>query len=178
MKALPSTSWSLLVALALSASLVGCDGRPHSKVAGYSWSSLYRQDIRTIAVPIFRNVDYSRGDEFALTRAIVQQIETKTPYKVVSRERADSLLEGEIVSVTLGGISRDSLSALPMEQLYTVTVNFTWKDLRTGQVLVERKGFQHAVSMFPTLGESRETGQQLNAEALATAIVQELQGDW
>jgi len=178
MRVVRRTISPLLVALGLAACLTGCDGRSYSKIGGYSWSSLYRQDIRTVAVPIFRNIDYSRGDEFALTRAIVQQLETRTPYKVVSRDRADSLLEGEIVSVTLGGVSRDALSALPQEQLYIVTVNFTWKDLRTGQVLVERKGFQQAVSMFPTLGESRETGQQLNAEALATAIVQELQGDW
>jgi hypothetical protein len=178
MRAFRHTSPWLQIALVLVTFLVGCDGRSSSKVGGYSWSSLYRQDIRTVAVPIFRNVDFSRGDEFALTRAIVQQVENRTPYKVVARERADSILEGEIVSVTLGGVSRDALSALPQEQLYIVTVNFTWKDLRNGQILVERKGFQQAVSMFPTLGESRETGQQLNAEALATAIVQELQGDW
>lgn len=167
-----------LLPLLLLSGLPGCDGRSYSRVGGYSWSSLYRQDVRTVAVPIFRNIDYSRGDEFALTRAIVQQVESRTPYKVVERERADTILEGEIVSVTLGSVSRDSLSSLPQEQLYIVTVNFTWKDLRTGQVLVERKGFQQAVSLFPTLGESRDTGQQLNAEALAIAIVQELQGDW
>lgn len=167
-----------LVPLAALAGLLGCDGRSYNRVGGYSWSSLYRQDVRTVAVPIFRNIDYSRGDEFALTRALVQQLESRTPYKVVERERADTILEGEIVSVTLGGVSRDSLSSLPQEQLYIVTVNFTWKDLRSGQVLVERRGFQQAVSMFPTLGESRDTGRQLNADALAVAIVQELQGDW
>lgn len=178
MRRLARLNGASLILLGILAGLAGCDGRSTGRLGGYSWSSLYRQDVRTVAVPIFRNIDYSRGDEFALTRALVQQLESRTPYKVVERERADTILEGEIVSVTLGGVSRDSLSSLPQEQLYIVTVNFTWKDLRTGQVLVERRGFQQAVSVFPTLGEGRDVGQQLNAEALAVAIVQELQGDW
>ena len=37
----------------------------------YQWHSLYRQDIRTVAVPIFRNKSYTRGIEFQLTKAVI-----------------------------------------------------------------------------------------------------------
>jgi len=145
---------------------------------GYHWSSIYRQDVRTVAVPIFSSRDYQRGVEFNLTKALINQIEAKTPYKVVSREHADTILEGEIVSVNVNTLSEDRFSAIPQEQLLDITVNFTWKDLRTGRILVSRRGWEQAASYYPTLGEGRATGTQSAAERLALAIVQELQADW
>ena len=146
--------------------------------SGYQWGSLYRQDVKTIAVPIFTNVDFNRGDEFTLTKAVVTQIEQRTPYKVVDREKADTILEGQITHVTRQTVSSDRNSNLPQEQLYGVRVDFTWKDLRTGRVLVERHGFEQTSPYYPTLGEGRETGAMNTDEQLALAIVQELQADW
>jgi hypothetical protein len=146
--------------------------------SGYQWETTYRRDIRTVAVPIFRNKSFRRGDEFALTRALVQEIEARTPYKVTDREKADTIIEGEIQSISVNNLSQDTRAAIPQEQLYTVTLNFVWKDLRSGQILVDRQNFQYAVNFFPTLGEGRETGRQLNAEELAGAIVKELEADW
>ncbi|HEX8323293.1 MAG TPA: LptE family protein [Tepidisphaeraceae bacterium] len=152
------------------------DGSPGK--SNYQWSSLYRQDIRTVAVPIFTNVDFARGDEFTLSKALVTQIEQKTPYKVVDRERADTILEGQIVRVRRQNVSAERGSNLPQEQLYGIRVNFTWKDLRTGRVLVERRGFEQNNAFYPYLGEGRQHGAMNTAEALALAIVQEMQADW
>jgi hypothetical protein len=151
------------------------DGKPQR---GYVWHSLYREDVRTVAVPIFTNRDFHRGAEFTLTKAIINQLEAQTPYKVVPRERADTILEGEIVSVRSNAVSLDHDSTLPQEQMLTVTVNFVWKDLRTGRVLVEKKGFDQSSTYYPTLGESSALGSQANAERLALAIVQQLQAEW
>src|SRR4051794_24044087 len=68
-------------------------GEPSS---GYQWRSLYREDVRTVAVPIFTNKTFRRGVEFQLTKAVVNQLEAKSPYKVVAKDRADTILEGEI----------------------------------------------------------------------------------
>ena len=65
---------------------------------GYHWGSLYREDIHTVAVPIFGSKDFHRGVEFQISDALVHQIEAFTPYKVVDRDKADTILEGEIVS--------------------------------------------------------------------------------
>ncbi|GIW75765.1 MAG: hypothetical protein KatS3mg104_0828 [Phycisphaerae bacterium] len=161
--------------------LNGCQGYQQSGSGtgqGYQWSSLYRQDIRTIAVPIFTNVDFSRGDEFALTKALIMQIEQRTPYKVVDREQADTILEGQITRVRKQTLSNNRQSGLPQEQLYTIRVDFTWKDLRTGKILVERRGFEQNATYYPTLGEGRSQAQLNTAEQLAVAIVQELEADW
>ena len=140
--------------------------------------SLYRQDIRTVAAPIFTNKTFRRGWEFNLSKAVVTQLEAHTPYKVVPAERADTILEGEIISVDVDTISNAQSGGIPQEQLLTIVVNFTWKDLRTGRTLAERRGFEQSAPYYPTLGEGQFTGAQQNVERLALAIVQELQADW
>ncbi len=167
----------------LAAVLSGC-GYQQSGVydkninAGYQWHSLYREDIQTVAVPVFVNRSYRRGVEISLTKAIIQQLEAHTPYKAVAPERADSILEGEIGDAETVTLSNDPLTGLPQEQLYKLVVSFTWKNLRTGQVMVERRGFVQKTRYFPTLGEGQPVGSQDAVERLAMGIVQELQADW
>jgi hypothetical protein len=151
---------------------------PDDRDTGYQWKSIYRQDVRTVAVPVFSNVAYQRGVEFALSKALVNQIEANTPYKVVPRERADTILEGRITSVGVNTLSENSRAGIPQEQLLDITVSFTWKDLRTGRILMSRQGLEQTASYYPTLGEGRFTGTQLAAERLATTIVQQMQSDW
>ena len=147
-------------------------------LGGYHWGSLYRDDVRTVAVPVFSNRSFRRGVEFSLSKAVVNQLEAQTPYKVVPRDRADTILEGEITDIFLRTQSLDPQVAVPQDQLYIMRINFTWRDLRTGKVLVERRRFEQSGSYYPTLGEGHFVGAQENAERLALAIVQELQADW
>ena len=172
-----------LLAIALVA-LVGVTGCGYKNAGdaggggGYHWQSVYRDDIHTVAVPIFKSNVFQRGIEFSLSKALVSQIEANTPYKVVPRERADTILEGEIVEVSVHTLSSDRNAGIPQEQLLDVRVNFTWKDLRTGQILVERRNMEQTATYYPTLGEGRFVGTQEATERLALAIVQELQSDW
>ena len=173
----------LCLALLTSALLLGCGYQRSGSLdstgqSSYRWASLYREDVSTVAVPIFTNKDFRRGTEFSLTTAIVKQMEAHTPYRVAPRDRADTVLEGEIVSVDLGTLSRDVRTNIPQEQLYTMTVNFRWKDLRSGRILVERRNYQQTAPFYGTLGEGEFVGRQSAAERLAVAIVQEMQADW
>ena len=145
---------------------------------GYRWQSLYRQDVQTVAVPIFTNKSFSRGTEFKLSRAVVQQLEARTPYKVVDRSRADTILEGEITNVHINPTSLSPRTVLPQEQLMTVTVNFLWKDLRTGRILAQRSAFDQSVAYYPSLGEGSTHGELDAVDRLAIGIVQELQAEW
>lgn len=165
--------WFLLLLSGCGYSTVG--GEPHG---GYQWRSLYREDVKSVAVPIFQNKSFRRGVEFQLSRALVQQIEAESPYKVVPKERADTILDGQITEIRLQNVSTDSNLAIPQEQLYVITVDFTWKDLRTGRILVERRNFQQTNTFYPTLGEGEYVGSQQTSEKLASGIVQELQADW
>jgi hypothetical protein len=146
--------------------------------AGYQWASLYRTDVHTVAVPIFTNRTYYRGVEFELTEAIAKQLEAHAPYKIVPRSKADTVLEGEIMNVRLRTASNDRISQVPQEQIYVIRVNFTWRDLRTGRILVDRKDYEQAAPYYPTLGEGQYVGEKQNVERLALSIVQELQAAW
>ena len=129
-------------------------------------------------MPIFSSKSYARGVEFALSKAVVTQIEANTPYKVVPPERADTILEGEILDVRVNTLSEDSRSAVPQEQLLAITVNFTWKDLHTGRILMARRGWEETATWYATLGEGRFVGTQSATEKLALAIVHEMESDW
>ncbi len=94
------------------------------------------------------------------------------------RDRADTVLEGEITDIFVRTFSLDPHVAVPQEQFYLVRVNFTWKDLRTGKILAERRRFEQTATFYPTLGEGQFVGSQQNVERLALAIVQEMQADW
>lgn len=144
---------------------------------GYQWHSLYRGDVKTVSVPIFANRTYYHFED-ELTTAVVKQLEAFTPYKIAPRERADTVLEGEIIRVHTRTISRDRVSAVPQEQMVVVIVNFRWRDLRSGKILLERRDYEQSASFYPTLAEDQWVGGHQNLERLAAAIVQELQADW
>lgn len=146
--------------------------------AGYQWHTLYRDDVRTVAVPIFTNRTYYRGVEFQLSKAVINQLEGQSPYKVVPRERADTILTGEIERIFVHTTSESFTSGLPQDQRYLITVGFTWKDLRTGKILVERHNYEQTATWYPTLGEGQRVAEQESIERLALAIVQEMQADW
>lgn len=165
----------IIFACSISLFAAGC-GYSHGD--GYTQSSLFRQDVKTVAVPVFSSKSFTRGVEFQLSKAIAEQIESTTPYKIVPSDRADTLLEGQVVDVGISTVSADNRAAIPQEQLYRVVVNFTWKDLRTGKILVERRNFEQTNTFYPTMGEGRFVGSQAATEALARGIVQELQADW
>jgi hypothetical protein len=152
--------------------LAGCSS------GGVHWGSVYRSDVHTVAVPIFTNKDYHRGVEFQLTDAVIKEIEEFTPYKVVPRERADTVLEGEIVIVQTIPTNLDPNTATPQQEQYSISVNFTWKDLHTGKILVVRRNFGQASPYYPTLGEGQYVASQNSVQRLAQAIVTEMEGEW
>jgi len=145
---------------------------------GYSSKTLYTPSVKTIAVPIWGNKTFRREWEFRLTEAISKNIESRTPYKIVPQQRADTVLTGEIMDIQQTVLNRRYGTDLPRESQLTVVVNFTWKDLRTGRVIVERKQFNRSATEIPQIGERVADAEQLAIERLAAAIVEQMQSDW
>lgn len=145
---------------------------------GYSTKSLYTRAYKTVSVPIFKNKTFRREWEFRLTEAIDKNIESRTPYKLTSQDKADTILTGEIVEIYEDVLTRRFRTNLPRENQLTVAVNFTWKD-RNGRLLVERREFNRASTEIPQIGERVEDAEQLAIERLAAAIVEQMQiQDW
>ena len=168
-------------AVALALLVTGCGYHISGNASndpGYRWRTLYRDDVKTVAIPIFGNRSYFQGAEFKLTKAIISELEGQSPYKVVPKERADTILEGEILHAGVQTLSNDRNAAVPQEQLTSLIVRFTWRDLRTGKILAQRQSFEQTATYYPTLGEDRFVGTERNIEELARAITREMQADW
>ena len=175
------TVWSALVGVALMAvaalQFAGCAADP---TVGYSSRSTFPTQVNSIALTIFRNTTFERDIEFHLHEALQKALEDRTPFRVTRTGRADSILSGRIVSIERDRLSRSPTTGLAQEVLLKVSVDFEWKDVRTGRVLVERKDFQ-ADSVFmpsPPIGEPIELGEFAVVEKLAHDIVNELRADW
>ena len=170
----------LLIAAALlgaGLALAGCSTDP---ARGYAFAEPYDASVRTVGVPIFANQTFARGTELTLTDAIIKQIQQQTPWRVVSPDKADTVLEGAVTQAELGVLSNSPRSGLTEEQTYRITVRFAWRDNRTGETRVARENFAATGVFAPVrgVGERIEVGQRDAIDELARDIVASLRSDW
>jgi hypothetical protein len=163
--------------LGLAWALLGCASDPTS---GYTALSAFPSEVTSVSVPIFENSTYDRQVEFDLADALVKEIEATTPYKVMSSRRASTSLTGRITRVEREQISKSPRTGLGEETVLSVTVDFVWRDLRTGKVLVERKNFVTHALFTPSRpnSEPEELGRFSVVQQLARDIVDQMRGDW
>ena len=164
-----------LLAMLAGAMLTGC---------GYTGKSLYPSDVRTVAVPMWKRGPhvYRRDLEIELTRALVNRIESATPYKVVDRTRADTELTGTIESIQQRVLSFNPDTGRPRELEMTFTVSFIWRDLRPGKgdIRVQETDFSVAAVRIPDepIGQDFFLGRQELYDDLARRIVEKMEEDW
>jgi hypothetical protein len=127
--------WALLAGAAVALGVPACESGGHFTILGYTTQPNFDCNIRTVRVPIFQNRTFVRGVEFDLTRAVVREIEQKTPYKVVGPGcDADTELTGTVVTFTKNVLTVNQLNEV-REAETTLAVEVVWKDLRTGEFL-------------------------------------------
>jgi Lipopolysaccharide-assembly len=88
----------------------------------------------TVYVPVFKNQTAQRGVESELTEAVIREIESKTPYKVVSdRDSAESELLGTIATITKHLLNSNQVVEADKCEM-VVTVQVAWRDVHTGEM--------------------------------------------
>jgi hypothetical protein len=128
----PRAWFGLLTLTAALASGCGWDG--HLCLLGYTTRPNYDPDIHTVYVPIFHNDSLYKGAEFDLTRYVIREIESKTPYKVVSSPlHADTELIGKIGNVNKMLVNANQEGEVRQAQVL-VAAQIIWRDLRPGKV--------------------------------------------
>ena len=62
----------------------------------------------------------------------------------------------------------------------TLVADLTWKDLRTGDTIIERRGFTTVGRHVPTqpVGEPFEIAQHAAVQEMAKQFVSEMRADW
>jgi hypothetical protein len=184
--------------------LPSCTSDGHIDILGYTSRPNYDLSIHTVHVPIFKNVTYRRGLEFDLTRALVREIEARTPYKVVSDPAcADTELTGTITNFTKMVLNVTPFNEIREAQT-VLTVQVAWRDLRPGhygEVLSQPKPpptavvpppppkgtplplppptiVQSEAGFVPELGQSLATAKQRNVDKVARQIVFMMEKPW
>lgn len=108
---------------------------------GYSFRGTLPEHIQTVAVPVFANKTGEPRIESLLTNAVVEAFSTNGRLRVVKREDADAVLEGEVVGYAVQSISYDSQANVRQYRLI-VTMNLKLLDMRKSAVLFEEHSFR------------------------------------
>lgn len=155
----------------------GCASDP---TRGYAFGATHDLAVGTVSVPIFRNDTYYDGLEVTLTEALITEIQSSTPWRVVEPAHAATTLTGAIEDVVLEKLTYQRDTGLVQEQALRITVGFDWVDNRTGRVRVSRRQFVAVSSFVPHrgAGEPIEIGQASVVAELARDIVAEMRSDW
>lgn len=149
--------------------------------------TMYRPDIQTVYVPMFASESFRRGLGERLTEAVVREIESTTPYKVVSQEVADSTLSGELIADQKVVIAENGLDEARVIQ-ETLTVVYRWTDSR-GNALREPLSLSLAPALsadsintsskyVPEAGQTMAIAQEEAIRDLAVQIVRNMQAPW
>ncbi|MGE0481045.1 MAG: LPS assembly lipoprotein LptE [Phycisphaerae bacterium] len=153
-----------LLAGVLVAPLVGC---------GYTAGGPYRRDVRTVYVDMFESKEFRRDIEFHLTEAVKKRIATDTPYRLAPREKADTILRGEVLEERVAAFAPDFRSRLARDKQVTLAVRIEWKDVRTGQ-LIDRPALLQSVDYLTPTGETEKLAQERAIDRLAGRIVAQM----
>lgn len=162
------------------AAMTGC--------AGYRMGarSLYRNDLRTVHVPMIESASFRRNLGERLTEAVVKQIELTTPYKVVGDPAtAESVLRCQLIS-DRKDLAIETRTDEPRDLRLSYVVQVDWVD-RFGQPLTQRTevpmpsaffGISQSAGLIAEAGQSMATQQQAALEGLARQIVGQLEAAW
>jgi len=174
-------SWVCCLVSLYVASLVGCVG------GGYQFgiASLYRNDVHTVHVPIFEYDGFHRGFAQQLTEAVIKEIESSTPYKVVSADRADTTLTGRITRFQKNLIFINEYSDVRDFELGTYAA-VSWIDRRGDSVLMRGDiplpstlmNVSSSADVIPEAGQSSATGRQKIVHSVAQQIVAQMEAPW
>lgn len=157
--------------------LIGCQQVDSTK--GYNQQSLYRADIDTVFVKMFESKSFRREIEFELTRATCQQLELHSPYKIVSdQSKADTILYGNIKKITERVLTRQRDLDRPVENEVVMLVSVTWKDLRSGELLLDNYPIKVQGDYSTLLGGGRDNASREALNNAAVRLVEAMERPW
>lgn len=150
-----------------------------AEMGGYSNESLFPDDVDSVCMEMFDNQTFRRGVEYVLSDALAKRIEAKTPYKIVSsRDRADTVISGQIASIgeLVLSIERERGGVLEKEVELRAVVN--WKNLKTGQLLIDNQTVSASATYSAYQNQDFTYASNLAANNLARKIVELMEKKW
>ena len=165
----------------IAAAIVACVslGVLFAGCSGYSNQPLYTNSVKSIYVEMFDNTTFQRDLEYNLTDAVAKRIEAETPYKIVSdKSRADTVLSGKITGIGSSVLTIERETGRALESQAEVTAQFDWKNLKTGEYLLEGSTATATASYSEFQEQSFDYASRTAANKLAERIVEQMQTKW
>ena len=161
----------MLVAVALG----GC--------AGYRLGDVkpnYLKEIRTIAIPTFRNGTFIPRIEMLVTNTVIKQFQQDGTFVIVNEDKADAVLRATVTAVSRAparGVSGNVLATTEFNLGLAVSYTLVAKD---GRSLVGPAAVGGVTSFFVGSDVTTEERQALPlaAEDLAVRLVSQLSEGW
>lgn len=174
----PPLSWVCLALLVFLGSFEGG--------CGYTQKTVLPKGIKTLHVDTFQNkipldrvYPYEPGLEIKVTNAIIRRLHVDGNLKVVPREKADAVLEGDLIGFDQEGVRFTGLERIEEYRLY-VAVALRLLDPKTGEILWKEPNFSGDTSYFVTgpraISRTKATDQVI--ERLARNVVDRIVEDW
>ena len=164
-----------VLAVASSVLLTGCGT---GGLSGYSHGWIYPENVQTVYVEMFNTGSFRRGHEYVLTDAICKYLEANSPYKIVSdRKQADSILYGNL-SIISGIITSDRYTGTALENDGIAKVVFSWKDLKTGELMIDNAEVAASTTYSGNLGQSFDYASNQAMNKAALKVVERMEKQW
>ena len=158
----------------LAIGLGGC-----ADFSGYSNESLFPQNIESVRLEMFDNQTFRRGVEWELSDALAKRIEVDTPYKIVtSADRADTVMSGQIVSISQLALSTDRDLGAVLESEVQLRAVVQWKNLKTGELMIDHRPVIASASYSTLQMQDFKYASTVAANNLARKIVELMEGSW
>lgn len=145
---------------------------------GYRAGGPFRTDVKSVYVDMFESREFRRDLEFLLTEAIKKRVGMVTPYRLAAKEKADTILSGTVLEERQAAFAPDFRTRRPREIQMTLIVQVQWKDLRTGEILLDQPLELQSVDYLPATGETEKFAQQKAMDRLAARIVAKMYDEW
>ncbi|GAA4440633.1 LPS assembly lipoprotein LptE [Bremerella cremea] len=149
--------------------------------------SLYRPDIRTVYVPVFKSNSFRTELGEKITEAVIKEIEAVTIYKVTDEASADTVLRGTLVvdNKIVQGLNTLDEPRILQESFQ---IRYEWLDQR-GQLIRQPATLDLAPVLrsqtitangllYPEPGQSMVTAQQDAIDQFAQEVVRSMEAPW
>jgi hypothetical protein len=129
---------------------------------------------------MFTSVNFTRNINYQLTEMLKNEIQNRTPYKVVGTpEQADAKLEGTITLVDKN-LFVENPNNLPRQVQQMIQVNVRFTDIRSEEskdksILVP---VNDTAPFFPEIGETSQLGQYKTMQKMVGQIISMMEEPW
>ena len=153
----------------LALALTGC--------ASYSWRSAVPEELRAVAVPVFRNASEVTGLGSVVTRQVLRELQREGTFRVTSLDDCTIEVQGEILTASAPTVAYERRTGARLrEHRLTARAKVSFVDRKAGRILVDAREYTAETTFLindDLLTGERDASGRL-AEDLARQIVDDL----